>query len=110
MVENFELQCIEREMAPDWIDVDDLSKVILEGPLWKLYFLDTSIFIREGTFCARYNDPETGEEIVEPDWDVTWFYRDKDCPEEHMYYEQDPIDTAVHNFLNLFGGKRDEAS
>lgn len=102
MIENFELQCVEKEMAPEWVDVDDLSKVILEGSLWKLNFLDTSVFIREGTFCARYNDPEAGEETVDPDWNVTWFYRDKDNPEEYMYYEQDPIDTAVHNFLTNF--------
>ena len=45
---------------------------------------------------------ETGEDVFEPDWNVTWLYRDKDNPEEYMYYEQDPIDTAVHNFLTNF--------
>lgn len=27
MIENFELQCVEKEMAPECIDVDDSSRV-----------------------------------------------------------------------------------
>ena len=87
------------EYDPDQFDgfyVDD-SYVELDGPIWKMNIEETDIYIREGTW---FEQDETGEWM--PDWSLTWFYVDPENPAEYLYFEQDDIQTAVHNFLHMY--------
>ena len=91
--DDFQLICVEADQAVDQIYIDD-SLVELSGSVHKLILAGQSYFIREGTWFEKDDNGE-----FQPDWSLTWIYKDKDNPEDYVYYEQDPKDTAVYNFL-----------
>ena len=92
-MEDIDLICVEKDQAVDQIQIDG-SLVELDGPVYKLFLKDSSYFVREGTWFEKDDNGE-----FQPDWSLTWIYEDKDYPENYIYYEQDPKDTAVYNFL-----------
>lgn len=85
--------CVEGWQAADSFYIGD-SNVVLEGPVYKLVLDEGSYYVREGTW---FEEDDEGE--LQPDWSLTWIYKDKDNPEDYTYYEQDPRETAVYNFL-----------
>lgn len=91
--DSINMMCVERDQAIDSFRIDD-SYVELEGPVYKIVLDEGSYFVREGTWFEK---DDSGE--FQPDWSLTWIYKDKDNPEDCVYYEQDPKGTAVYNFL-----------
>jgi len=71
----------------------DGSLVSLDIEEYEASINGDTLYYREGVWCER--DEETGEWM--PDWDLTWFYKDPENPEEYFYFEQDPPETALHN-------------
>ena len=40
-----------------------------------------------------------------PDWDLTWFWKVGNSPEDYFYYEQDSFEVSLYNLINLIGGE-----
>lgn len=97
---SFELIRVESDQAVDQIIIRE-SLVELAGPIYKLILSGESYFIREGTWLEKDDNGD-----FQPDWSLTWIYKDKDNPEDYVYYEQDPKDTAVYNFLKVIEDTR----
>ena len=70
------------------------SLVVLYGPQYRGSVNKTMLSYREGVWCEK---TETGEWM--PDWNLTWFWKTGDMPENYFYYEQDPPETALHNLM-----------
>ena len=76
-------------------EIDD-SIVCLEGEEVEVTVCGEKTYYREGTWCEKNDDGD-----FEPDWSLTWFYKDKDNPQDYFYYEQDPPETAIYNLRNI---------
>ena len=72
----------------------DNSLVCLDDIEHETNIYGQHVYYREGVWCEKYD----GEFM--PDWSLTWFYTDQNHPENYLYYEQDPPDTAIHNLKN----------
>ena len=81
------------DYEPVEIEMDD-ALVLLEGPEKSSIICGVEVFYREGCWCER--DEETEEFI--PDWSLTWFYIGEGNCTNYVYFEQDPPETALHNF------------
>ena len=76
-------------------EIDD-SYVELYEPLWQMTINGEVVYIREGVWCEWDEDG-----YFEPDWSLTWFYKNKEHPEDHFYFEQDGIEVSIHNLLTI---------
>ncbi len=80
---------------------DDIGEdcIIADGIAFRV--TDLELIFVEGTYCSF--DEETGE--CEPDWSLTLIYDnvpdDEFDVQKYVYFEQDPPETAIHNFLNI---------
>lgn len=93
------LICVGGGQVNDKFEIDD-SLVELSGPVYRVIVSEhQSYFIREGTWFEK---DESGE--FQPDWSLTWIYKDEDDPKSYAYYEQSPKETAVYNFIKSLGG------
>ncbi len=87
---------VSMEPSDDYEEFEiDGSLVILEGPIGKITVNGTEMLIREGIWCEM---DEEGE--YQPDWALTWIYTDPVKPQDYVYFEQDPMETALYNFLH----------
>ncbi len=86
------------------LDIDENSAVILDGTEHSVTIHDQKVYYREGTWCERDDDGE-----LMPDWGLTWFYTNKEHPENYLYYEQDPPETAIHNLTSILAPAREAA-
>ena len=79
------------------------SYVVLDGPVWAMEITkdgeEKTIYIREGTWCEKNDEGE-----FEPDWSLSWFYEDEENPANYLYFEQDGVEVATHNFLRMYLG------
>lgn len=91
MDNDFELNEIEFEV-PD----SDGSHVVLYGVEKEIELCGVHLYYREGEY---YQIQEDGNLCA--DWCLTWFYENRNCPEEYFYFEQDPPETAIHNLRNI---------
>ena len=71
--------------------------IIAYAPAYRV--TDKGLIFMEGVYCTR--SELTGE--VEPDWSLTLIYADVSDeefdPQRWIYFEQDPPQTAIHNYL-----------
>ena len=88
------------EQAPEGeeiqIEMEDGSAVVLYGEEHEVVIAGEIVHYREGVWLERGDDGE-----LYPDWDLTWFYKDTDHPQEYIYYEQDPPEVALHNLRRI---------
>lgn len=84
------------------IPVED-SLVILEGEIGKTTICGIELYYREGLWCEKDDDGE-----FMPDWDLTWFYFDKDNPSDFVYFEQDPPETAIYNLSRILSDRPED--
>ena len=74
----------------------DGSHVVLMGPEKEVDIAGTHLYYREGEYLQIDDDGGTL-----PDWSLTCFYEDKEHPENYLYIEQDPPETAMHNLTHI---------
>ena len=94
MLEDFEFE------MPD----SDGSHVVLYGEEQEITIEGTHLYYREGDYLQKYEDGE-----LYADWSLTCFYEDREHPEQYLYIEQDPPETAMHNLRNILSGGTDNA-
>ena len=82
------------EPEEEQFELDD-ALVVLSGPVGEFTVEGKEkLFIREGTWCEKDERDEW-----QPDWSLTWIYRDINDPSKWEYYEQDAMQIALHNYL-----------
>lgn len=99
----------DEEWEPDGDDEPLIITVVgcdghitLEGPAF--LFESLGIVAVEGTMWVKYEDGQ-----MTPDFSLTVLYREDDWngphfnPNEYLYWEQDPILCALHNYLSFTG-------
>ncbi len=75
----------------------DGSAVCLDGDEGIILVNGRPVWFREGYWMEDGGD---GEWM--PDWSLTWVYSDRTDPAGScIYFEQDPAETAIHNFLHI---------
>ena len=81
-------------------EIEDGSAILVFEPAWRV--IDKNLIAVEGVYGSY--DKTTHD--FEPDWALTVIYEnvpdEKFDPEKWLYFEQDSIATAIHNFLNYF--------
>lgn len=80
----------------------DNDLVELYTPIIKFGDERHTFYAAEGVYCIP--DEEGG---YMPDWSLTWIWSDLENPDEHVYFEQDPIETALHNFGHVASERMD---
>lgn len=89
------LYCNEFQIVND--SIGEEACILAYGPAWRV--TDKDVIVVEGVYC-NYNK-ETDE--YDPDWALTLVYKDvpdeEFDPDRFVYYEQDPPETAIHNYL-----------
>lgn len=81
------------------VPIEETEEILLDPLLVRIpgYGLD----LRPGVMCEL--DDCTGE--MEPDWGLTAFY-ESGCEDlgDYLYYEQDGLVTALHNYIRMQRG------
>lgn len=77
----------------------DNSFVTLYGPKKCVKLLGEDFYAAEGTWFEKCDDG-----TYTPDWDLTWFWKVGNCPEDYFYYEQDSFEVSLHNLKNIING------
>jgi len=72
------------------------SMVELYGPEMRTPVNGETVYFREGSWLEK---DENGEYYA--DWNLTWFYKDKEHPENYLYFEQDSWPTALYNMQGI---------
>lgn len=75
-------------MGRDIIELDGDERAILIGT--------DKIYYQTGVYC-NYNE---GTDECEPDFALTYFYKNPAKIEDYLYFEQDDPATAIHNLKN----------
>ena len=69
------------------------SLVTLFEPIIEVHGFEEDMYAAEGIWSEKYE----GEDEYTPDWDLTWFWKKGESPENYYYFEQDGIMVSAYN-------------
>ena len=99
VLQNYNALFEEEEYLPEELDafpINETDLVVLYKPVIRLKDEEHTFFIAEGVYCIP--DGEGGHMA---DWALTWIWTDYEDPASYLYFEQDPVGTAIHNFAPI---------
>lgn len=87
---------IEEELEETLVNLEDDLYAVLFG--YKIIIPELNLSVREGVCGYLINDE------FEPDFSASVIYEaDEENPSNWLYYENDPVETALHNFCRATG-------